>query len=110
MTCQGAIGRVPGVRSVDVLTAAGVVVVEHDERLSVDDVRRAAGHCGLGLVPAEARETELERRQPQRECDVSGSRAGQMRDEGPKLNLLRVRAPLTWAFGCGPGIWTMSSP
>lgn len=64
---QGAVGRLPGVRSVDVLTAAGIVVVEHDERVSVADVRREAGRCGLGLVPAKTREEEHERtwwRQP----------------------------------------------
>lgn len=52
---QGAIRRLPGVRSVEVLTTSGFVEVEHDERVSVADVRREAGHCGLGLVPAETR-------------------------------------------------------
>lgn len=64
---EGAIGRLPGVWSVEVLTAAGVVVVEHDERVSPADVRREAARCGLGLVPAETREKEPRRswwRQP----------------------------------------------
>ena len=51
----GALRKLPGVRSVNVLTAAGVVTVEHDERVLVGDVRREAARCGLGLVPAETR-------------------------------------------------------
>jgi Cd2+/Zn2+-exporting ATPase len=50
----GALGRVPGVRSVDMLAASGLVVVEHNGRVSAADVRREAGRCGLVLVPAEA--------------------------------------------------------
>ncbi|MGH2528839.1 MAG: heavy-metal-associated domain-containing protein [Actinomycetota bacterium] len=39
---QGGIGRLPGVRSVDVLTAVGLVVVEHDERAPRPSVARRA--------------------------------------------------------------------
>ena len=45
----------------EVLTAAGIVVVEHDERVGADDVRREAGRCGLGLIPAESRAEEHQR-------------------------------------------------
>lgn len=49
----GALARLPGVRGVEIASAAGVVTVEHDERVRAVDIRREAARCGLGLVPTE---------------------------------------------------------
>lgn len=57
----GAVQRLPGVRHVEVLSAAGVVTVEHDTRVSAADIRGVAARCGLGLVPAETTVREQKR-------------------------------------------------
>jgi Cd2+/Zn2+-exporting ATPase len=51
----GTIGRVPGVLSVEVFETAGVVGVEHDGRVTDEQIERAARKIGLGLAPAETR-------------------------------------------------------
>lgn len=50
----GALGRLPGVLSVDVLAAAGVILVEHDGTVAIDEVQETAATLGLGLVPVGA--------------------------------------------------------
>jgi Zn2+/Cd2+-exporting ATPase len=51
----GALGRLPGVRSVQVLEASGLVVVDHDGTVATEAIRRQAGQLGLGLLPADRR-------------------------------------------------------
>ncbi|MBA3875888.1 MAG: cadmium-translocating P-type ATPase [Anaerolinea sp.] len=59
----GTLGRIPGVRSVEVFDAAGIVGVEHDGRVTDEQIERAARKIGLGLAPAEVRRP-LERERP----------------------------------------------
>ena len=51
----GTLGRVPGVLSVAVFDAAGIVDVEHDGRVTDEQVERAARKLSLGLAPADGR-------------------------------------------------------
>ncbi len=51
----GTLLRVPGVRSVEVFEAAGIVGVEHDGQVTDQQIERAARRIGLGLAPADAR-------------------------------------------------------
>ena len=51
----GTLGRVPGVLAVEVFDAAGIVSVEHDGRVTDEQIERAAKKIALGLAPAEAR-------------------------------------------------------
>ena len=53
----GTIGRVPGVLSVEVFETAGIVGVEHDGRVTDEQIELAARRLGLGLASAEARLT-----------------------------------------------------
>jgi Cd2+/Zn2+-exporting ATPase len=46
-----ALGRLPGVTAVEWSPSAGVVVVEHDGRVSQEAVRREAGRTGIALLP-----------------------------------------------------------
>ena len=52
----GTLGRVPGVLSVEVYDAAGIVTIEHDGRVTDEQIERAARKIVLGLAPAEARQ------------------------------------------------------
>ena len=51
----GTLGRVRGVRSVEVFEAAGIVGVEHDGQVTDELIEQAARRIGLGLAPADAR-------------------------------------------------------
>lgn len=55
---QGALFAVPGVEHVDVLTAAGVVVVRHAGDTADDDIRAAAKRAGIGLLAEGAAEVD----------------------------------------------------
>jgi Cd2+/Zn2+-exporting ATPase len=55
---RSSLRRLPGVRAVEILGAVGVVVVDHDHEVSVQELQRQAARCGLRLVPAEGREPE----------------------------------------------------
>ena len=48
-----AIGQVQGIHSIQALPAANCVVIEHDEKTSVDSLIRHAASRGVNLVPAE---------------------------------------------------------
>jgi Zn2+/Cd2+-exporting ATPase len=53
-----ALRRLPGVTGVEWSPGAGVVVVEHDGRVSQEAVRREAGRSGIALMPAAEGGTE----------------------------------------------------
>jgi Zn2+/Cd2+-exporting ATPase len=64
--CNGdvkvALGHLPGVKDFDVLEAAGVIVVEHDERVGAEAVRRQGASCGVSLAPVKGGRQAQERR------------------------------------------------
>jgi Zn2+/Cd2+-exporting ATPase len=49
---EQALRRLPGVTAVEWSPSAGLVVVEHDGRVSQEAVRREAGRSGIALLPA----------------------------------------------------------
>lgn len=51
----GTLGGIPGARHVDVLGAAGIVVIGHDGRVTPELVARRAAALGIGLSPAQQR-------------------------------------------------------
>jgi Cd2+/Zn2+-exporting ATPase len=51
----GALHKLPGVHTVQMSEASGLVVVDHDGTVPVEAIRRQAGQLGLGLVPADRR-------------------------------------------------------
>lgn len=58
---QATLGRFPGVRAVQILGVAGIVIVDHDPEVSVDALRRAAARCGLRLAEAGTETLDQER-------------------------------------------------
>ena len=50
---EGLLGRLPGVRAVEVLGAAGIVTVTHEGNLEAATVSEQAGRLGLRLLPAD---------------------------------------------------------
>lgn len=65
LDCAGdlhaALGRIPGVRGVQTLGVAGIVIVDHDPEVSIEALRRAASRCGLRLAATDRGGTDQER-------------------------------------------------
>lgn len=51
----GGLRQLPGVQAVEVLSTAGIIVVEHSGQATPEAVRQKAVQFGLGLAPAERR-------------------------------------------------------
>jgi copper chaperone CopZ len=83
--------RLPGVSAVEWSPSAGLVVVEHDGRVSNETVRREAGRAGIALQPADGG------------CENASRCAGQFgeapdvaRTDGDWLHHLRHRRGARW--------------
>lgn len=72
----GTLEKIPGVRSVEVLSAAGIVGVEHDGRVTDEQIERTARTIGLGLAPAEVRRPAAAERRWWRQPKVLALAAG----------------------------------
>lgn len=49
------LGRLPGIHGAEVLSAAGVVVVDHDSQLAPETLRRQAATANINLLPVQPR-------------------------------------------------------